>query len=128
MKKVFKVILILLLFFSFSVDSNASCIKKLKVISPSGKTYFVEVTFTSGYELNEKTYSNNYTENKGYATIFWGEGKATVIELTYCLVNFSPRLSRFDCTVLEMWKDAMPEELMEGYDQRDEKWQLLISY
>ena len=44
------------------------------------KKYTVDVTFISGYELNDANRSFTYSTYSVYAVIFWGQGQASAIK------------------------------------------------
>jgi len=121
------VILLFLFTLLLSEIAYAKCVGKFKVYSPSNKEYFVEVQFFTGYELNSKTRSYNYENEIGYAEVWWGQGQVTIIKLNYSLVKFGFNRQVFDCSIIELWQQMMPNELMEGYDQQDRKWMISLS-
>lgn len=106
---------------------DGACKGKFNIYSPTNKEYLVEVQFYTGYELNNRTGSNNYENDKGFAVVFWGPGQATIIKLVYSLVKFDITRQIFDCSIIELWQQMMSNEMMEGYDQQDRRWKISLS-
>jgi hypothetical protein len=81
-----RVIYTFLVFLCFNVSSYAKyrqvCDVQYQNKTGIPKSYKVEVTFLSGFELNEATKTQNYEFNSNYAVIFWGEGQATIIKIS----------------------------------------------
>ena len=76
------IVIIFLIFLSF----NAFAYEVLDVCatySNSGKTYKVEGQIYKGTELNQRTNSYDYNGWSTYVVIFWGNDKATIIELDH---------------------------------------------
>ena len=85
MKKILPLILTVS-FFAFWTNADAKCIRTATVKYEQqygwSKKYTVDVTFMTGYELNQATSSYDYAMYSNYAIIFWGEGQASVIKLS----------------------------------------------
>jgi hypothetical protein len=110
--------IVLLLVFNLS---NAKCrisatVKYMKETGWS-KKYDVEVTFMSGYELNQATNSFKYSTSSTYATIFWGDGQATVIKLTSLMLCGM----EVDCSCV-----SNKVSDMQGFDQDGDKWNICV--
>jgi hypothetical protein len=82
------------------------------------KRYVVEVTFMTGQELNEATNSHRFSMFSVYATIFWGEGQATVIKLSSHLI----------CGT-EVSKSCIKNSIsdLKGKDQDGDDWKICVS-
>lgn len=118
MKKILLLALILLMTASVEAAHRETC--KVKYMTRSGwsQYYTVDVLFMTGRELNEATRSYNYRSYSTYATIFWGNDQATVIEL-----------STYDsCRALEVTRDCLTRGYgnLSGLDQRDAKWEICM--
>jgi hypothetical protein len=109
----------LLLFFTSIADAKCRIPAKVKYEKEYGwsKTYNVEVTFMTGYELNTATSSYKYSSSSTYAIIFWGEGQATVIKLTSIL--YCGR--EVDCRCVQGRVSDM-----QGHDQDGDKWNICL--
>ena len=82
------------------------------------KNYTVDVTFMTGFELNQATNSVKYGIPSVYAIIFWGEGKATVIKLTsYLLCGYEVTSECIDNSIYDL----------QGNDQDGDKWNICLS-
>ena len=81
-----KIILIISLFLTFSSVLEAKYVQtcEVKYLSSDGWSdyYTVDVTFMTGSELNEATSSIDYSSLSTYGIVFWGDGKATIIEIS----------------------------------------------
>lgn len=79
--------------------------------------YTVEVKFLSGQELNKATKTYDYSTYSKYAVIFWGEGKASVIELD----------GYFSCGT-EVERDCIADKTsnLDGEDQEERKWEICV--
>jgi hypothetical protein len=79
--------------------------------------YTVEVKFLTGRELNKATETYDYNTYSKYAVIFWGEGKASVIELE----------GYFSCGT-EVERDCIADKPLnlEGEDQEERKWVICV--
>lgn len=77
--------------------------------------YTVDVTFMTGFELNEATSTYNYSAYSVYAIIFWDQAQATVIKLTTMLV----------CGT-ETERSCIQNSLgtLKGEDQDDDEWKI----
>jgi hypothetical protein len=79
---------LLLLFFSVCLIQpllakyTQTCKVKYKANYGWSDYYTVDVNFLSGYELNKATKSWDYSSYSTYAVVFWGDGEASVIELS----------------------------------------------
>lgn len=62
------------------------CIAQYQTQYGWSKKYEVEVTFMTGFELNQATGSMRYKSTAVYAIIFWGQGQASVIQLSNFLL------------------------------------------
>jgi hypothetical protein len=82
MKKII-LLSILLLFVQSNLFAKYVQTCKVKYETQQGWSdyYTVDVTFLSGTELNNATNSYNYSSYSTYAVVFWGEGKASIIEI-----------------------------------------------
>ena len=118
MKKV--IVLLLLIAFSLSVNSNCRRYANVKYMTSSGwsKKYYVQVNFLTGYELNQATSSFNYSSYSKYAVIFWGDDQATVIKLNTPLICGM----EITCDCL----DNVYTDLV-GYDQDGDKWNICMN-
>jgi hypothetical protein len=65
-----------------SAKYTQTCKAKYKANYGWSQYYTVEVTFLSGSELNKATKSWDYSSYTTYAVIFWGDGEASVIEIS----------------------------------------------
>lgn len=117
-----KIILLLSLILLFSKDITAKyrrvAIVKYETQSGWSQGYKVEVTFMTGYELNQATRTFNYNSSSVYATIFWGNGGASVIKLTnYLMCGLEVTSECIDNTIYPL----------QGADQDGDKWKICLS-
>lgn len=114
-----KIICLFLLFLSFNAIAKYTQTCKASYMTRNGwsKKYEVNVTFMTGSELNEATSSYRYSSTAVYATIFWGEGKATVIKLS----------GYFACGY-EVDKSCITNSYgdLKGNDQDGDEWKICI--
>jgi len=114
-------ILIVAILLVSGFDASARCrrVAEVKYQQQYGwsRKYTVEVSFMSGYELNQVTSSFNYDGYAKYAIIFWQQNQATVIKLSSMLI----------CG-MEITCDCIENTLMDlqGYDQDGDKWNLCL--
>ena len=87
---------------SFAAERTTVCAKYRKDYGWS-KGYQVEATVIRGTELNQKTGTFDYDGFATYVVIFWAEGEASIIRMSF------PPLG------------AIP---MEGEDKQGRKWQI----
>lgn len=81
------------------------------------KKYTVEITFLTGFELNQATGTSNYRTSSVYATIFWDQGEATIILVnTILLCGFEVNCNCIDNSFIDL----------QGYDQDDDKWNICL--
>jgi len=114
-----KLLLGLLLVLSINASAKFTETLNIKYETRYGwsKYYTVDVTFITGYELNQATRTFNYSSYSTYAVVFWGQGQATVIKLSgYVACGF----------------DAQPYCLMyntslQGIDQDGDKWFICLT-
>lgn len=122
MKRLFFTLLLIssLLVSAHSVQAKyrKECIVRYATQNGWSKAYQVEVTFLTGFELNEATGRMSYSIYNVYAIIFWGEGKATVIKLKDTLVCGMNTNSTCINTVLGK---------LSGYDQDEDLWMICTS-
>jgi hypothetical protein len=111
-----------LTFFFISLNSYArytqTCSVKYWTQEGWSKKYTVDVTFMSGFELNDATNSLRYYAYSTYAIIFWGNDKATVI-----------KISSFTGCGFEVDKDCIANNIydLKGKDQDDDEWKICVS-
>lgn len=86
MKKTLFFFLITILSFNANAKYRQVCNAQYMTQNGWSKIYQVEVTFMTGYEMNTATNSYRYNTSSVYATIFWGEGQASVIKLSSFLI------------------------------------------
>jgi len=122
MKKILPLILTIF-FLSVWSSADAKCRRTatVKYEKQDGwsKKYTIEVSFMTGYELNQATSSCDYSMFSNYAVIFGGEGQATVIKLTSNLVSGREELT-CDCIHNTIYD-------LQGYDQDGDKWNICLS-
>ncbi len=118
-------ITVLIIFLPFC-NTIAGCKGHFTLISPSGKSYNVEMKFYTGYELNNLTNSHDYDNYEGYAVVFWGEGQATIIKITFTGQTFTPFHNTYTCDMITLYKNVLPNTPMEGYDQYNDKWKIVL--
>ena len=85
LKKCFIVFFVITPLFT-SAKYRQTCEIKYKKNSDWSKKYKVEVTFMSGYELNQATNSFKYDSYSVYGIVFWDRDEATVIKINTILV------------------------------------------
>lgn len=116
MKKIFA--LLLVLFFTLSTAEakfRRTCKVKYKKEYGWSQYYTVEVTFMSGFELNQATRSYDYSTYSLYAVVFWGKEQASVI-----------KTSSLAACGMEPKEDCVNGRVtnLEGEDQEDRKWEI----
>lgn len=116
-----KILILTLLFISICTNVDAKCRRTatVKYEQQNGwsKKYTVEVTFMTGYELNQATTSYDYDMYSVYAIIFWGEGQASVIKLkTYLLCGTEVTCDCINNSIYDL----------QGYDQDGDKWNICL--
>lgn len=109
-----------LFFISAIVEAKytQTCDVKYKTEDGWSKTYTVDVTFLTGFELNDATKSYNYNTYSVYAVIFWGQDKATVIEISGYTGCSSEVDKRCITNTYSDWQ---------GKDQDGDKWNICVS-
>lgn len=75
-------LLLLSVFTAAEAKYTKTCKVKYKTQGRWSEYYTVDVNFLSGSELNSATSSYNYQTYSTYAVIFWGNGKAAVIQIS----------------------------------------------
>lgn len=81
------------------------------------KNYTVEVTFMTGYELNQATRTVNYSPYSVYGIIFWGQNQASVIKLNgFFACGSEVTSSCIENTIYDL----------QGYDQDGDKWNICL--
>lgn len=116
MKKIFALFLIFLFALSSAeAKFRQTCKVKYKKEYGWSQYYTVEVTFLSGFELNQATRSYNYNTYSLYAVVFWGKEQASVIKTSSTsLCGTEPKE---DCI------NARVNNLV-GEDQEERKWEI----
>jgi hypothetical protein len=73
---------------NFSVQAKYTRTVKVKYQKQYGwsKLYTVDVTFMTGYEMNQATRTYDYNMYSVYGVIFWGDGQASIIQLSSYLI------------------------------------------
>jgi hypothetical protein len=121
MKQIFNyIVFVLLLITTSEVSAKCRRVAVVKYQQQYGwsKKYTVEVTFMTGYELNQATRSYDYNSYSVYAIIFWGEGQASVIKLkSYLLCGYEVTCDCIDNSIYDL----------QGYDQDGDKWNICLS-
>ena len=120
MKNLLKKFLLLIVLF-ISAHGYAKCTRtaNVKYMTKTGwsKLYTVNVTFLTGSELNRATGTYNYNSYSKYATIFWGENQASVIELSSVILSgFEIECQDIDNTLMDL----------EGKDQDGDNWNICL--
>ena len=112
--------LITVLIFTTNVEAKytQTCIARYMTEEGWSKKYTVDVTFISGYELNEATSSYKYLTYSVYAVIFWGQGQASVI-----------KISNYLSCGNEVDKNCITSTYgdIKGTDQDGDDWKICIS-
>lgn len=95
-----------------------TCKVKYKTEHNWSEYYTVDVNFLSGSELNSATSSFDYEIYSTYAVVFWGSGKAAVIQI-----------SGFTGCGLEVKESCIINKLsnLEGEDQNGRDWEICTS-
>lgn len=121
MKKLLPIIL-LAIFSLLLIDASAKCtrVATVKYEQKYGwsKKYTVDVTFMTGYELNQATGTFKYNMYSVYASIFWGDGQASVIKLRTTLLCGNE--VSCDCIDNSMFD-------LKGSDQDGDNWNICLS-
>lgn len=116
--------IILIFFFLFIFYNSAdaryrqTCVVKYMTQEGWSRKYTVDVTFISGTELNEATNSFKYSAFSVYAVIFWGEGQASVIQISTFLVCGQDVDERCITNTIGDLK---------GKDQDGDEWKICVS-
>jgi len=94
-----------------------SCVVKYLTEDGWSKKYTVDVTFISGYRLNEATQSSNYSTFSKYAVIFWAENQSSVIKLS----TFLP------CDT-DVYRECVVNVIgdIRGQDQEERDWKICV--
>lgn len=112
-----KLLIILFLFFSFHADAKYRQVCTAQYMTQTGwsKKYQIEVTFMTGYELNQATSTFKYKIFSVYAVIFWAQGQASVIQL-----------STFLLCGTEVDKNCIVNSIgdLKGTDQDGDEWKI----
>jgi len=119
--KIITIAMTFVFLFGFLAEVEAKCrrVATVKYEQQYGwsKKYTVEVTFMTGYELNQATSSYDYSSYSVYAIIFWGEGQASVIKLkSYLLCGTEVTCDCIDNSIYDL----------QGYDQDGDKWNICL--
>jgi hypothetical protein len=113
--------LLLLMFVAFSINANAKFTETLNIKYEQkygwSKYYNVNVTFMTGFELNEATKTFNYNSWSTYAIVFWGQGQATIIKLSGFVA----------CGYEAQPKCLMYNYSLQGVDQDGDKWYICLT-
>ncbi len=122
MKQLIPRILLFCVFsFCLLMGTYAECTKAatVKYMQQDGwsRTYRVDVSFMTGYELIQATNTMNYNVNSVYAIIFWGQSQASVIELSSLLLCGS----EVSCSCI----NSVIYDL-QGKDQDGDKWNICL--
>ncbi|MEK7224262.1 MAG: hypothetical protein AAB221_01080 [Bacteroidota bacterium] len=115
MKKLVLIALFFLFFSNLYAKYRQVCTAQYMTQEGWSKKYQIEVTFMTGYELNNATNTYKYSMYSVYAIIFWAQGQASVIKLT----NF------FVCG-LETNKNCITSVIgnLKGSDQDGDEWKI----
>jgi hypothetical protein len=111
--------LVLLLSFNLSFAKyRQTCAVRYSTEDGWSKKYIVDVTFMSGFELNQATSSYRYSSYSVYALIFWGRDEVTIIKLSsYVLCGYE--VDR-NCIAAASLSD------LKGSDQDDDQWRICV--
>lgn len=82
------------------------------------KKYTVEVTFMTGFELNQATSTFNYSSYSVYAIIFWDREQASIIKLSTILICGTEA----DRSCVQNTMGAL-----KGYDQDEDEWKICVT-
>lgn len=117
-KSIFLLVVSFLLSFNAEAKYTQTCVARYMTKDGWSKKYTVDVTFMSGYELNEATSSYKYSTYSVYALIFWGKGQATIIKTS----NY------FSCGN-EVDKNCITNTYgdIKGKDQDEDEWKICVS-
>src|SRR5271154_6664922 len=114
MKRIFS----LLIFFIFFIANcqaryRQTCTVKYFNEDGTSKKYNVDVTFVTGFELNQSTNTYNYDSYSVYGVIFWAKDQATVIKLT-----------SYTTCANEVTKECITNSItdLKGKDQEGRQW------
>ena len=107
MKKL--VLLLLILPLSINVYGKVS-VKGTITYQNTGRCYSVTINWYTGDELNDATSSFDYDIISNYAVVFWGNDKATIMEVGGIVCG-----STFTQSCLPLWDET-------GIDQNGYSW------
>jgi len=115
---IFTLIVVLSLSFYSRAEYVQTCIVQYATSDYEwSENYTVVVYFDSGIELNKKTNTFNYDSYSTYATIFWGEDKASVMKISSYLTCGTE--IKWDCI-------ANQYGYINGEDQEGRKWRICV--
>lgn len=115
-KKIFAIICFCMFFINYTeAKYTQTCVVSYMTKDGWSKKYTVDVSFYTGYELNEKTQTIKYSHYSVYAIIFWGEGQATIIKLSS--INNCGSITNKQCIT------NYPFDF-QGFDQDDDEWKI----
>lgn len=117
-----KCLLVILTFLIVNSNVEAKytqkCEARYEIEGGWSKKYTVEVTFISGYELNQATSSYKYATYSIYAVIFWSQGQASVIKISTFLIC-GTEVDK-NC-ITSTYRD------LKGEDQDGDEWKICVS-
>jgi hypothetical protein len=114
-----KLILIMLLALGLSAEAKFTESLSIKYQTQRGwsKYYDVDVTFMTGYELNQATRSNDYSMYQTYGIVWWGSGQCTIIKLS--IITSCGYYTTHQCLSAYYY--------LEGFDQDGDRWYICKS-
>jgi len=115
-----KLILIILLALSVNAEAKFTGTFDICYLTREGwsKYYTVDVTFMTGYELNTATRTYDYDIYKTYATVFWGQGQATIIKVSTYVTA---------CGYDAQWSCIQYFNHLNGTDQNGTDWYVCLA-
>jgi len=126
MKKKTLVFLMLVVLSLITIGSEAAirryCMVKYETEDGWSKTYTVEVTFMTGFELNNVTHSFNYGTYDKYCLIWWDKGEVAILKIKDYLIVGS-EFTRDDFRNAFSFRSSLNCEQVNDEDAT--KWQII---
>ena len=118
MRNIISIIFLALIPIIGQAKYRQTCEVHYKTNNSWSKKYTVEVTFMTGFELNQATNSFKYNSNSIYAIIFWDKNEASVIKISTILIcGYETTKSCITNTY----------SALTGTDQDDDEWKICVT-